>query len=172
MPSLRKIGPTSLGVGEMPGSREVRELEHSGSAAGSSHTRGRRAVSSARKDSGTLGVGWALKVLLVDAGDLLSHNSKVTGSLTVQSIIEILRAMLAPLLGYVTRDAGITRDRWKVTKILRTTGLLLGRPEPEWARLWSHSSMIPTNTVILLRVFWEAEAASGVLIEIWESLGP
>ena len=122
-------------------------------------------------------MGWARKVLLGDAGDLLSRNSKVMGSLMVRIITGTPGTMLAPLLGDVTRDAGITGggvggSLGSYREILRTIGLLLGKPGAGWARPWSRSSMILRNAGVLLRLFWEAEAVSGairVLMEIWGS---
>ena len=52
----------------------------------------------------------------VDAGGLLSPNSKLIGSLTARSITGTAGTVLAPLLGDVTGDAGMTGGTGKLLR--------------------------------------------------------
>lgn len=71
----------------------------------------------------------------------MSRNSKVMGFLMVRSITRTPVMMLAPLLGDVTEDAGLTGALESYRAILRNTGLLLGKPGAGWAHIWGRCNM-------------------------------
>lgn len=88
------------------------------------------------------------------------------GSVAVRSITGALGMKPAPLLGGVTRDAGIIGGAMEsYCEILRNTRLLMGKPGAGWVRYWGPGKDAPRkiqgNARILLGLSGDVEGISG-----------